>query len=99
VRIVGGGCAVGEETLGAKFAIGARLSRFLWYFCGDAHHATTQGLQRPVCLGPGTAGVRYQFFKAWHCSVARAARTRLTTLKAAAKTFVKIWRRPMKKSG
>ena len=27
-------------------------------FCGDAHHATTQGLQWPVCLGPGTAGVR-----------------------------------------
>ena len=62
-------------------------------------HRSTQAMQRLVCLGPGTAGVRYQFFKTWHCSVARAARTRLTTLKAAAKTFVKIWRRPMKKSG
>ena len=30
VRIVGGGCAVGAETLGAMVAIGARQPRFLW---------------------------------------------------------------------
>jgi hypothetical protein len=88
-----------ERLVRKRLARWLRSERGYPDFCGDAHHATTQGLQRPVCLGPGTAGVRYQFFKTWHCSVARAARTRLTTLKAAAKTFVKIWRRPMKKSG